>query len=92
MRVPPELVLPVFVSVIFFIALLIGYPWQILWAGSVLYLASLPMGWKSYRDEKRAYDAAKAPAPAAAAAAAPTQPVAPPVAEAPPDDRPDRLH
>src|SRR5579864_4754525 len=29
MRVPPELVLPVFVSVIFFIALLISYPWQI---------------------------------------------------------------
>ena len=36
MRVPPELVLPVFVGVIFFIALLIGYPWQILSAGSVL--------------------------------------------------------
>ncbi len=30
MRVPPEMVLPVFVSVIFFIALLIGYPWHIL--------------------------------------------------------------
>ncbi len=27
MRVPPEMVLPVFVSVVFFIALLIGYPW-----------------------------------------------------------------
>ena len=38
MRVPPELVLPVFVCVIFFIALLIGYPWYILSAGSVLYL------------------------------------------------------
>src|ERR1700756_932662 len=30
MRVPPEMVLPVFVSVIFFIALLIAYPWYIL--------------------------------------------------------------
>ncbi len=30
MRVPPEMVLPVFVSVVFFIALLIGYPWYIL--------------------------------------------------------------
>src|SRR5258706_14997155 len=38
MRVPPEMVLPVFVSVIFFIALLIGYPWHILSAGSVLFL------------------------------------------------------
>src|ERR1700704_4132307 len=53
MRVPPEMVLPVFVSVIFFIALLIGYPWYILSAGSVLYLLSLPAGWKSYRDEAR---------------------------------------
>src|SRR5207244_6336069 len=54
MRVPPEMVLPVFVSVVFFIALLIGYPWHILSAGSVLYLLSLPMGWKSYRDHERA--------------------------------------
>src|SRR5213076_2299943 len=30
LRVPPEMVLPVFVAVIFFIALLIGYPWHIL--------------------------------------------------------------
>src|SRR5262249_24132731 len=55
MRVPPELVLPVFVCVIFFIALLIGYPWYILSAGSIVYLLSLPIGWKSYRDHKRAY-------------------------------------
>src|SRR6202171_1314043 len=50
MRVPPEMVLPVFVCVIFFIALLIGYPWHILSACTVLYLLSLPAGWKSYRD------------------------------------------
>src|SRR6516162_9172467 len=54
MRVPPELVLPAFVSVIFFIALLIAYPWYILSAGSVLYILSLPLGWKSYRDHARA--------------------------------------
>src|ERR1700759_2475463 len=94
MRVPPEMVLPVFVCVIFFIALLIGYPWHILSAGSVLYLLSLPLGWKSYRDHKRAYDAANAPA-AAAASAAPASP-APgfiaPVAEPEDDDRPERLH
>src|SRR5690348_16377694 len=63
MRVPPELVLPMFVAVIFFIALLISYPWHILSAGSVLYLVSLPMGWKSYRDQKLAYEAANRPAP-----------------------------
>ena len=53
MRVPPEMVLPVFVSVVFFVALLIGYPWHILSFGSVLYLLSLPWGWKSYRDHER---------------------------------------
>jgi CDP-diacylglycerol--serine O-phosphatidyltransferase len=91
MRVPPELVLPVFVCVIFFIALLIGYPWHILSAGSALYLLSLPMGWKSYRDHKLAYEAANAPAPAAAPQAA-TPSMTAPVAEAPKDDRPERLH
>ena len=93
MRVPPEMVLPVFVCVIFFIALLIGYPWQILSAGSVLYLLSLPLGWKSYRDHKRAYDAATAPAAAASAApASPAPGFIAPVAEPEDDDRPERLH
>jgi CDP-diacylglycerol--serine O-phosphatidyltransferase len=53
MRVPPEMVLPVFVSVVFFIALLISYPWYILSIGSIFYLLSLPVGWKSYRDHAR---------------------------------------
>ncbi|MGC1533945.1 MAG: CDP-diacylglycerol--serine O-phosphatidyltransferase, partial [Bradyrhizobium sp.] len=44
MRVPPEMVLPVFVAVVFFIALLIGYPWYILSASTVIYLLSLPVG------------------------------------------------
>jgi CDP-diacylglycerol--serine O-phosphatidyltransferase len=93
MRVPPEMVLPVFVCVIFFIALLIGYPWQILSAGSVLYLLSLPMGWKSHRDHKRAYDAANAPAEAVTAVpATPAPGFIAPVAEAEDDDRPERLH
>jgi CDP-diacylglycerol--serine O-phosphatidyltransferase len=91
MRVPPELVLPVFVCVIFFIALLIGYPWHILSAGSVLYLASLPLGWKSYRDQKRAYEAANAPAPTAASPT-PAAGFIAPVPERDDDDRPERLH
>src|ERR1044072_6228713 len=52
MRVPPEMVLPVFVSVVFFFALLVSYPWYILSVGTVLYLLSLPWGWKSYRDQE----------------------------------------
>jgi CDP-diacylglycerol--serine O-phosphatidyltransferase len=92
MRVPPEMVLPVFVSVIFFIALLIGYPWHILSAGSVLYLLSLPAGWKSYRDHARK---AAAPAVTTPADVAPTNPaplVASAVSEPQQDDRPARLN
>jgi CDP-diacylglycerol--serine O-phosphatidyltransferase len=92
MRVPPELVLPVFVSVIFFIALLIGYPWHILSAGSLLYLASLPMGWKSYRDHARKFAAATAAPAADATPPSPPPPLAPPVSDAPQDARPERLH
>ena len=92
MRVPPELVLPVFVCVIFFIALLIGYPWHILSAGSVLYLLSLPMGWKSYRDQKRAHEAATAPVATTAPVAAPAPSLASPVVEPAADERPERLH
>ena len=91
MRVPPEMVLPVFVSVVFFIALLIGYPWYILSFGSVLYLLSLPWGWKSYRDHERAAAAqAKTPADVAPSSAAP--PFAPAVSEPDQDDRPARLN
>ncbi len=91
MRVPPEMVLPVFVSVIFFIALLIGYPWHILSAGSVLFLLSLPAGWKSYRDQQRAY-AAQAAGPADVTPSNPAAPYAPTAAEAEQDNRPARLN
>ncbi|QWG20282.1 CDP-diacylglycerol--serine O-phosphatidyltransferase [Bradyrhizobium sediminis] len=92
LRVPPEMVLPVFVSVIFFVALLIGYPWHILSAGSALYLLSLPLGWKSYRDHKR-NAAAQAAAPAEATPSSPAAPpFAAPVAEADQDNRPVRLN
>ena len=91
MRVPPEMVLPVFVAVIFFIALLIGYPWYILSVGSVLCLLGLPLGWKSYRDHARKA-AAPAVVPAAVAPSDPAPPFAPPVADPAADDRPTRLN
>ena len=91
MRVPPEMVLPVFVAVVFFIALLISYPWHILSAGSVLFLLSLPIGWKSYRDHQR-----KAAAPAAMPTEVAPGNSAPPFASVPlepdHDDRPARLN
>jgi CDP-diacylglycerol--serine O-phosphatidyltransferase len=91
MRVPPEMVLPVFVSVVFFIALLIGYPWYILSAGTVLYLLALPAGWKSYRDHQRRTEALSA-TPAPANPSAPAPPFGSTVAEAERDDRPARLN
>src|SRR4051812_8135169 len=89
MRVPPEMVLPVFVSVIFFIALLIGYPWYILSVGSVLYLLSLPAGWKSYRDHERKA-AAPAVTPAGVAPSDPAVPFASPTPQR--DERSTRLN
>jgi CDP-diacylglycerol--serine O-phosphatidyltransferase len=91
MRVPPEMVLPVFVSVVFFIALLIGYPWYILSACTVLYLLSLPAGWKSYRDHERKA-AAQAVTPAGVAPSNPAPPFTPTVSEPAKDDRPTRLN
>jgi CDP-diacylglycerol--serine O-phosphatidyltransferase len=92
LRVPPEMVLPVFVSVIFFVALLIGYPWHILSAGSVLYLLSLPWGWKAYRGHQRAAAALEAAPPAGAPSDAAAPPFVAPVAEPAQDDRPARLN
>src|SRR5689334_18932172 len=91
MRVPPELVLPAFVAVIVFIAILIAYPWHVLSIGTVLYLLCLPLGYKSYRDQARATEAVS---PAGGEVSSP--PSAPTMASLsePPqdDDRPGRLH
>jgi len=46
-------VLPVFVVVVLFFALLISYPWQVLSLGALGYLACLPLGWLSYRNYVR---------------------------------------
>ena len=91
MRVPPELVLPAFVAVIFFIALLISYPWYVLSIGTVLYLASLPLGFKSYRDQARAMEASARSG--GEVSSPPTVPTPASLSEPPhDDDRPGRLH
>ena len=38
-RVAPEMVLPVFVCVVLFFALLVAYPWWVLTIGTLMYLA-----------------------------------------------------
>jgi CDP-diacylglycerol--serine O-phosphatidyltransferase len=54
-RVAPDMVVPVVVFVVLFIATLISYPWHVLSVGALLYLSCLPLGWLSYRrHEQRA--------------------------------------
>jgi CDP-diacylglycerol--serine O-phosphatidyltransferase len=71
-RVPPDMVLLVFVVVVLFFALLISYPWAVLTIGVLGYLGCLPLGWLSYREYQRK-DAA-ASAAATPAGEAPTAP------------------
>jgi CDP-diacylglycerol---serine O-phosphatidyltransferase len=91
MRVPPELVLPAFVAVIVFIALLIAYPWHVLSIGTVLYLLGLPLGYKSYRDQARAAEAVVPSGGEVTASPSSSSLTASPP-EPPHDDRPERLH
>jgi CDP-diacylglycerol--serine O-phosphatidyltransferase len=95
-RVAPEMVLPVFVVVVAFFALLIAYPWLVLTTGTLLYLASLPFGVIAYRRFQSQDANAVQPSPAslpvggpeAAASSAPTS-----TGKAPDeDDRPARLN
>jgi CDP-diacylglycerol--serine O-phosphatidyltransferase len=94
-RVPPEMVLPVFVVVVLFFALLISYPWQVLTVGTVAYLACLPFGWLAYRRYQRKDAEAAAAALAGATPAAVDAPLSPgeggPAADTDPD-RPARLN
>jgi CDP-diacylglycerol--serine O-phosphatidyltransferase len=52
-RVPPEMVGPLIVVMVLWIGLLMAYPWIMLTAGTLAYLASLPFGWLSYRRYQR---------------------------------------
>jgi CDP-diacylglycerol--serine O-phosphatidyltransferase len=86
-RVPREMVLPLFVLVILFIALLISYPWYVLSIGTVLYLLSLPAGYYAYRAQEQRARQAKAAAPPPAS----DEGFRPP-AEPEQTDRPTRFH
>jgi CDP-diacylglycerol--serine O-phosphatidyltransferase len=90
-RIAPEMVLPVFVAVVLFFALLVSYPWIVLTIGTVLYLASLPLGWLSYRRHERK-DAATASAPQASpdARSRPQGEEAPSLSPSHPDQPPHR--
>jgi CDP-diacylglycerol--serine O-phosphatidyltransferase len=70
-RVPPEMVGPVIILLVLFVALLIAYPWIILTIGTLCYLASLPLGWVSYRAYEQRAREGRAEAAAGTAAATP---------------------
>lgn len=97
-RVAPEMVLPIFVFVVLFFAVLIAYPWPVLTIGTLAYLASLPFGWFSYREHERRHAAEQAaaaqPAAGTGAAVPSVEPTAPPPAAIAEDEaeRPSRLN
>lgn len=94
-RVAPNMVLPVFLIVVLFVALLVSYPWYVLTLGSLAYLGSLPFGWMSYRQHQRK-DAASAAARATHAAGQPHgaggQPAHRDFAPTEDEERPTRLN
>lgn len=49
-RVPPDILLPVIVTVVLGFALLIAYPWPVLAAAAVACLASLPFSFMAHRE------------------------------------------
>ncbi|MCF8478586.1 MAG: CDP-diacylglycerol--serine O-phosphatidyltransferase [Pseudolabrys sp.] len=96
-RVPPEMVLPVFVVVVLFFALLISYPWEVLTFGAVAYLILLPLGALSYRNYQRKEALAASAAGGTSEAVATDTAVPPPATGQDPDssldkDRPARLN
>jgi CDP-diacylglycerol--serine O-phosphatidyltransferase len=94
-RVPPEMVLPIFLAVVLGVALLISYPWQVLAFGTIAYLASLPFGWLAYRRHAQAANepAAAPESPIARAASANETPsTSQPSHEPAADERPSRLN
>ena len=90
-RVPPEAVLPMFVMVVLFFALLVSYPWQVLTVGTVAYLGCLPLGWLSYREYQRR-DAAAAAAATAGSSSDAAYPSGSPSERESDHDRPSRLN
>jgi len=89
-RVPPDMVGPLILVVVVFFAVLFAYPWELLTAGTLAYLASLPFGWLSYRAYERRSRQNRAEA---APAATQSPPIAASLVQPPDDeDRPSRLN
>jgi CDP-diacylglycerol---serine O-phosphatidyltransferase len=90
-RVPPDMVLPVFVLVVAFFALLASYPWEVLSVGTLLFLGSLPVSLMSYNRHLNRGALVHLGHAQRPAAGEPGQRSPPPTAE-PPEERPVRLN
>jgi len=82
---------PLVMVLVLSVALLIAYPWILLTAASLAYLASLPFGWLSYRNYEQQARQAKGETASAMAA---RQPPSASATVRPADDeqRPARLN
>jgi CDP-diacylglycerol--serine O-phosphatidyltransferase len=89
-RVPPEMVGPLIVLVVLAFALLIAYPWIVLTAGTLAYLACLPFGWLSHRRYERR--ALETKAQSASSTAAPSPAIITGMVPKDDDERPSRLN
>ena len=65
-RIPRDMVMPLFVLVVLFAALLLSFPFETLAICSLLYLACLPLAWRGYQQHLAADKAAAAEAAEAA--------------------------
>jgi CDP-diacylglycerol--serine O-phosphatidyltransferase len=90
-RVPRELVMPVILVAVCLIALLVSYPWYLLTAGTIVYLALLPLGWFSRQRYLEADAEALRAKTSVAAPSTQAEPPAPPPSEHG-DERPVRLN
>ncbi len=57
-QVKRDLALPIVITTVFALILLVTYPWEMLTALSLAYIAMLPFGWRSYRRQDAAWKAA----------------------------------
>lgn len=52
-RIPRDMVLPIFIAVVVFAALLVSFPWWVLTVGTILYLGVLPLSWRAFEATRR---------------------------------------
>jgi CDP-diacylglycerol--serine O-phosphatidyltransferase len=87
MRVSPDMVLPIVVVVILFVALLASFTWEVLTIGTLAYLVSLPIGWM-YARRLAAEEAAQTAAEAEAHGRPPVSHEGDDAASRPPESEP----